>query len=103
MQAICCQHGNICCPVGYKCDCNKKMCFNETRPSIVPMVKKISATRINTDIKPASVSCGDGSVCGAGSTCCERSDGSFSCCPVDGVGLVLSHETREMVVVIYKI
>ncbi|XP_071967349.1 progranulin isoform X1 [Engystomops pustulosus] len=79
-QATCCTDHLHCCPHASVCDLEHGKCVSENGE--VPLSKKVPARVKLTSAKNVQrVTCGDGSFCPDGTTCCMTEDKHYGCCP----------------------
>lgn len=96
-DATCCSDHIHCCPPDYPiCDMSHSQCKASSSLTAIPMMSKVAQWENVTIAKPQepqleSVECGDGSSCPDGNTCCQSTDGSYGCCPVDSATCCADH------------
>ncbi|CAG03026.1 unnamed protein product [Tetraodon nigroviridis] len=77
-QAVCCEGGSHCCPMGHRCDPYRSSCSKG--PLVTPWFTKLSA--VTQPGAPTDIKCDDSSRCPAGTTCCKLQSGGWGCCPL---------------------
>ncbi|XP_041029341.1 granulin b isoform X2 [Carcharodon carcharias] len=90
-QAVCCENVGHCCPNGYDCDVQHKVC--KKKPVSFPWTTNEAAS-MKTLVKSRALDtkCDDTMSCPTGSTCCRRRSGDWGCCPLTEAVCCTDHE-----------
>lgn len=81
VQAVCCDDGVHCCPMGYQCDTKKEVCVQALRQ--VPWMEKVPAqpSGSSAHVAQRDVPCDNVTSCPSDNTCCRLRSGEWGCCP----------------------
>uniref|UniRef100_A0A673NDT5 Granulins domain-containing protein n=1 Tax=Sinocyclocheilus rhinocerous TaxID=307959 RepID=A0A673NDT5_9TELE len=79
-EAVCCDDFFHCCSHGTTCNVAAGSCDESSDSK--PWLEKVPALPRAGQRSPGSVNCDSSHVCPDSNTCCENTDGDWSCCPL---------------------
>uniref|UniRef100_A0A672LR92 Granulins-like n=1 Tax=Sinocyclocheilus grahami TaxID=75366 RepID=A0A672LR92_SINGR len=82
-EAVCCDDFIHCCSHGTTCNVAAGSCDESSGSK--PWLEKVPALPRAGQRSPGNVNCDSSHVCPDSNTCCENTDGDWSCCPLPEV------------------
>ncbi|CAN9508674.1 unnamed protein product [Ophioblennius macclurei] len=79
-QAVCCEDHTHCCPHATICNLEAETCDDPSGSS--PSVRWVKKTPAVTTVAAPNEKCDGQTMCPGGTTCCQKDEGEWACCPL---------------------